>query len=599
MAFSTEGPVSILAIAPYDTMATSLEYAAESFPGIRLDARVGDLEEGVDILNGLNMGDYDAVLSRGGTAELIREVTDLPVVEIPVSVYDILRAIKLSENYTDSCAIVGFPGVAENAYTLCNLLRLKIPIETVQESGEVDPVLDRLQEQGIRTVICDMVTYRLARQRGFNTLLLTSGENSIQEALRTVEQQARAYRGLWNEILLLRAMQSVDANQCVVFHENGEQVTASGSSVRDDVVREMRRRLPEVPETGPMMFYHYDIGGKLHTVTATRLNVQGRRYVCFRDQPRQIPLRTARPGIRFYDRAECEHLLADSFFSLGGAIGEMDQKLTSFAAGRHSIMILGEEGTGREQIARALYLRSHMKNNPLIVLDGAQLNDRSWDYLLKSDTSPLCDAGITVLVKHTGDIPPARRAELITLIEETALDQRLWLLFSCDVGAGQNLSDFAGMLSGRLAPLTLDLPTLRSRRDEIPALSSVYLNNLNMELGKQLAGFEPEAMTLLMGYDWPGNYTQFKHVLKELALAVSQPYISSSDVADILARERRLHRQPSSSADFSVFDGTLEEINGQIVRQVLNVCGGNQSMAAKRLNISRTTLWRIMNKLEM
>ena len=102
-----------------------------------------------------------------------------------------------------------------------------------------------------------------------------------------------------------------------------------------------------------------------------------------------------------------------------------------------------------------------------------------------------------------------------------------------------------------------------------------------------------------MGYDWPGNYTQFKHVLKELALAVSQPYISSSDVADILARERRLHRQPSSSADFSVFDGTLEEITGQIVRQVLNVCGGNQSMAAKRLNISRTTLWRIMNKLEM
>ena len=133
------GPIRILAVAPYEAMASSLKKSAESFPDVRLDAFTGDLEEGVEILKNRDMFFYDAILSRGGTADMIRQITDLPVVEIPVMIYDILRTIKLAENYTDRMAVVGFPGVTGNAHTLCNLLQIRMPIETVQSPEELLP----------------------------------------------------------------------------------------------------------------------------------------------------------------------------------------------------------------------------------------------------------------------------------------------------------------------------------------------------------------------------------------------------------------------------------------------------------------------------
>lgn len=102
---------------------------------------------------------YDCIISRGGTATLIRQVTDLPVVEIHISVYDVLRTMKLAENYSSLYAIVGFPSVTEAAHTLCDLLGYTLNILTVQCADEVPVTLERLKEEGYRMVVCDMVTH--------------------------------------------------------------------------------------------------------------------------------------------------------------------------------------------------------------------------------------------------------------------------------------------------------------------------------------------------------------------------------------------------------------------------------------------------------
>ena len=90
----TEIPVRILGIAPYEGMKLAMERAAETYSNVSLDTFVGDLEQGVDIVRQNLDSTYDCIISRGGTAELIRRVTDIPVVEIHLSVYDILRTIQ-------------------------------------------------------------------------------------------------------------------------------------------------------------------------------------------------------------------------------------------------------------------------------------------------------------------------------------------------------------------------------------------------------------------------------------------------------------------------------------------------------------------------
>ena len=91
---------------------------------------------------------YDIIISRGGTAELIGQITPIPVVEIPLSVYDILRAIKMAENFASRYAIVGFPGIISSAKLLCDLLQYKVETFTIHNSRQVEETLQMLKKRG-------------------------------------------------------------------------------------------------------------------------------------------------------------------------------------------------------------------------------------------------------------------------------------------------------------------------------------------------------------------------------------------------------------------------------------------------------------------
>ena len=158
----------ILGIAPYDGMRTAMEQAAQAYPNVELEVYTGDLEEGQAIVQRMAPNSYDCIISRGGTATLIRQVTDLPVVDIHISVYDVLRTMKLAENYTSLYAIVGFPSITEPAHTLCSLLNFDLDILTVRSAEEVRHTLERLKQGGYRMVVCDMVTHTIAREMGFD-----------------------------------------------------------------------------------------------------------------------------------------------------------------------------------------------------------------------------------------------------------------------------------------------------------------------------------------------------------------------------------------------------------------------------------------------
>lgn len=175
--------VRILGIAPYEGMQTAMERAADNSPDIHLDVYTGDLEEGVAVVREHQAEDYDCIISRGGTAQMVQQVTDIPVVEIPVSVYDVLRTMRLAENYVDRYAIVGFPNITETAHTLCDLLKNPSNIITIHSAKEIGPVLSRLQTAGYRMVIGDMVTNTMARELGMNAFLITSGVESLHAAL--------------------------------------------------------------------------------------------------------------------------------------------------------------------------------------------------------------------------------------------------------------------------------------------------------------------------------------------------------------------------------------------------------------------------------
>ena len=191
--------IRILGIAPYEAMKTAMQKLAAQRDDLELDVYSGDLEYGAEIVrHNLNNG-YDVIISRGGTAELIGRITYIPVIEISLSVYDILRSIKLAENYADRYAIVGFPSITGSAHLLCDLLQYRIDIVTIHGSEEVLGTLQRLKQNGYRMVICDMITHTTAKNLGLNAILITSGSESIESAFDQAVKVSTGYLRLQEE----------------------------------------------------------------------------------------------------------------------------------------------------------------------------------------------------------------------------------------------------------------------------------------------------------------------------------------------------------------------------------------------------------------
>ncbi len=575
----------ILGIAPYEGMQTAMERAAEEYPGVRLDAYTGDLDEGAAIVRNCQLENYDVIISRGGTADRIREVTDLPVISIQLSVYDVLRAIKMAENYSNLYAIVGFPSITEPAHTLCDLLRLDIDIITIHSMDETNRALDRLREGGYKMVVSDMVTHTLARQKGFDAFLITSGVESLHEAFSQAIQVSDRFRQMRRQNQLLEGIARTRSGNTIVLDTAGRLAYATREKPGENLLALLQSKIPDIPAASLLRFFHSE-RGEFTRVTAHRLRAGWDQYYSFHCQQSQIPLRSSKNGLRFFDEAEAAQQFMHSFYSISGAMGMLEEQVNAIAPTRQPVIILGEVGTGKEQIARTLYLRSPRVNSPLVVVDCSLMNDKNWEYLFNHYSSPLNEGSCTVYFQNLEQMARPYQQELLAVAAETNLPRRVRLLFSAACTDG--------------APLPEPVQTLRSRRDELPSLASLYLSSLNAELGKQIIGFDPQATEQLLHYEWPNNYTQFKQVLQELATLTDSAYIRGSVVAEVLARERRSYHADAVPpvAAGAVPAGSLDEVIHSAIRQALEATGGNQTAAAMRLGISRTTLWRYLNPKE-
>ena len=586
----------ILAIAPYERIRTAFETVLRAFPDIQMDLYMADLEEGAALVKRLGTDQYDAVISRGGTAELIRKVTDLPVVEIKVSVYDVLSSIKLAESYGKQFTIVAFPSITTTAHTLCDLMKYHYRIITVHDADEVSRVLSRLENEGCRMVICDAVTHTVARKTGLEAILIDSGEDSLRESIREAAQYGTVFRKNRIKNLFLQGLMQRQEAYSVVLRPDGSLYFSSPEPPSAEMLAVFREKLPEIPNRSRLHFYH-STHNALYAVNAFMMEIEGQRLNAFFYQTTQITQRVGRSGVRSFNKSECEHLFLNSFYSISGAMGGLENRLSAIAGNHQPVMIMGEPGTGKEQIARAIYLRGPSVNSPFFVMDCSTMDERNWEYVFSQNSSPLNFTGSTIYIQHLEALPLSLQPQLLSAILETGLAKREKLIFSCSCLEGTPPPEVGSTFVARLGCLTLKLPTLRSRSDEISSLANLYINSLNQELGKQISGFEPHAIEQLVYYDWPNNYTQFKQALHTLVTLNDSPYIKSSSVTELLMQERSLTRSVVPiNGELKIKGRTLEDITNEVILRTLEEHDGNQSAAARQLGIGRSTLWRALGR---
>jgi len=320
-------------------------------------------------------------------------------------------------------------------------------------------------------------------------------------------------------------------------------------------------------------------------------------------------------------QAEAQAALPVAEEELGAVVGrspamvEVYKTIARVAPGRSTVLIFGESGTGKELIARAIHEHSPRRKQRFVAVDCGALTET----LLESElfghvrgafTGALTDApglfaeadGGTIFLDEVGDVSPALQAKLLRVLQEhevRPVGGSAWRTVDVRVIAATNRDLAAAVLEGRfredlyyrLKVVTLELPPLRERREDIPLLVDHLVRRAARECRKTVTGVSEAALALLCAYHWPGNVRELAHVLERGVALAQQEVLTAEDLPE------ELRRPGAAPAPSAVNDRpTLAELKRRYVQRIYDESGGNVSRAAAVLGVDRRSLYRMLQR---
>ncbi|MDA8444517.1 sigma 54-interacting transcriptional regulator [Paracidovorax valerianellae] len=276
-----------------------------------------------------------------------------------------------------------------------------------------------------------------------------------------------------------------------------------------------------------------------------------------------------------------------------------------------SVLLLGDSGTGKELLARAIHRASPRANRPFVAVNcgaipEALLESELFGHMKGAFTDAVTNHkglfqaadGGTLLLDEIGDMPPALQVKLLRVLQEravrpvgasqaTPVNVRIISATHRDLETAMAAAQFREDLYYRLNVVTLTLPTLGDRREDIALLANHFLDNLARKYDKRLSGFSPEALKALTTAAWPGNVRQLYNVVEQACALSTTPLVS-------LGLVQRALRTPS--AQVLSFAEARHRFEREYLVDLLKMTDGNVADAARLAQRNRTEFYRLLQK---
>lgn len=285
-----------------------------------------------------------------------------------------------------------------------------------------------------------------------------------------------------------------------------------------------------------------------------------------------------------------------------------------------TVLIIGESGTGKELVAKAIHYNSPRRTKPFTALNCAAIPENLFESELfgyepgaftgaASRRIGLIEAtnGGTLLLDEIGDLPQMMQSKLLRVLQDKEIrrlggkdaikiDVRIMTATNKDLEKELSRGSFREDLYYRLKVVTIELPSLRDRKEDIPDLSLFFINKYNIEFGKRIKSIEPAAIHALTEYNWPGNIRQLESVIERALLMSDTSSITLKDIKS----ELRIP-QPVSTSAFDLPDEGInfEDLEKDLLKKAMTKAHGVVAKAAKLLGMSYKTFWYRWEKLNM
>ncbi len=312
---------------------------------------------------------------------------------------------------------------------------------------------------------------------------------------------------------------------------------------------------------------------------------------------------------------EISAVLDQPFTDFIGQSPEMKQVFTTIkkvAATDANVLILGENGTGKELVARAIYRNSLRNDEVFINVDLGSITETLFESeLFGHEKGAFTDAstmkqgrfeiasGGTLFLDEIGNLSPQMQTKLLTVIERREVTRvganksipinvRLICATNNDIHNDVQEGKFRQDLLYRINTVEIHLPPLREKTGDIPILSEHFLRIYSKKYRKSVRGILAGAMKKLQQYQWPGNVRELQHAIERAVIMTEGDMLSPDDF--ILSSQIR----KSGELEFDSYD--LDEIEKTVIQKVLKQFQGNITQAAQELGLTRTSLYRRMEK---
>jgi two-component system response regulator AtoC len=303
---------------------------------------------------------------------------------------------------------------------------------------------------------------------------------------------------------------------------------------------------------------------------------------------------------RLEERYRFENIIAKS-----PKMQQVIEVIKVVAKSNATVLITGESGTGKELVARAIHSQSYRKDKPFIAVSCAALPESLLEselfghekgaftgaHVQRRGKFEIANRG-TLFLDEIGEMSANIQVHLLRVLEEKEftrvggnelikVDVRVISATNKDMKKAVASGQFREDLYYRLNVVTIELPPLRERKEDVPLLAQHFLKKFAVENQKEITGFSPEASDFLLKYDWPGTVRELENAIERAVILVKNSYIDAADMP-----QENLQLVQSAPVGKS-----LEEVEKEHILNILKESGGNYSKAARILGISRITLY--------
>lgn len=630
-------PVAL--IAPYPEMAELAREICREFDK-PVAVEVGDLQEGLKKAILLSEKGVEVLISRGGTARLLKQELTLPIVEIQVSAFDILRALKRVSTHSQKIGIIGFGNVVFGSDQLADLLNLDLKLFIVQSEREVPQKIEEARKEKVDVIIGDKIVVSQSQKMGVPSVLIESGKEAILqsfheayrilEVVRTEAEKSRQYLSTLNQ--LRAVLNSVDDQIVLLDREDRIQ------SCNPAALQFLKMKEDQI-KGKPLFIYPRDPLKEMKKDWTPQRNhlafIQGRHllldYLPVGSEEEKIGTLIIGRSISKLQQAERKvrnelylkgHVARYTFSDIvteDEAFKKVIQRAKSFSRSPSTVLIQGETGTGKEMFAQGIHWERFGRERPFVAINCATLPEPLLESELfgyapgaftgarregKKGLFELAHGG-TLLLDEISELPLNLQSRLLRVIEEKEVqpigddrvipvDVRIIATTNKDLSKEVEEKRFRGDLFYRLNVLQLSLPPLRERGRDPFVLFKNFVQKINPKCSKR-AIFKREIENLLCSHSWPGNVRELKNLVERLAHLTEN---FTKDLMDLYKWIQEELRRPEFRTEEERTKGVeslnIRNLEKELIKKISESSPLKKSDLARLLGISRTTLWKLL-----